>query len=730
MDPRRVTLLIKRLYTCICLLAILAGCNSGLENDGSTTTVLDSGLSVQLPRAVSTRIDADLVNLVVTRNGQPVTTTREGSTWTAALVVEPNQSFELNIRFVDNNGVLLATLTRSIGPVTQNITVSLGDTDFSYPNDDGDSATNIEEIEAGTDPNDPTDFPINDGSVRVSLELAQVKTFVLRWRDVDTADSYRVLENPDGASGFSQVGENILPGVQRFEHYVPLFERTNAQYIVEACSGSVCVASNTVSVAGGLESAVGYLKASNTDPEDTFGREIAMSADGNTLAVSALHESSASAGINGPQADNSLTSAGAVYVFQRADNLWQQQAYIKPASPDRADRFGNSISISADGQTLAVGVPRDDSAAIGINGDATDNSKDNAGAVYVFVRSGQFWTQQAYIKPNITDEDDDFGASHALSGDGNTLLVSARGDDSASSGVGGNNADNSLEDSGAVYVFTRSGSTWTQQSFIKASNPDAGDIFGWGTQLSSDGNIAVISSFEEDSAATGVNGDQSDNTALQSGAVYVFSRNGTSWIQDAYLKASNTETEDFFGRTMQLSNDGLTLAVGAHVEDSGATGVSGNQSDNSTSGSGAVYVFTRNGSAWSQQAYLKAINTGPDDLFGDDLSINGDGSRLAVVSRREDSASSGINGDPFNNNATDSGAVFVFDRNTGGAWAQTAYVKSSNNEATDFFGVSVALSEDGKTLAVGAFEEDGGGTGIGADQSDNTASNAGAVYLY
>ena len=125
------------------------------------------------------------------------------------------------------------------------------------------------------------------------------------------------------------------------------------------------------------------------------------------------------------------------------------------------------------------------------------------------------------------------------------------------------------------------------------------------------GDTVVVGALWEDSSATGVNGNQSDNSAADAGAAYVFVRSGTTWSQQAYLKASNTGAGDYFGCSVAVSGD--TVVVGAYGEDSSATGVNGNQSDNSATDAGAAYVFVRSGTTWSQQAYLKASNTGADD---------------------------------------------------------------------------------------------------------------------
>src|SRR5213592_1917338 len=179
---------------------------------------------------------------------------------------------------------------------------------------------------------------------------------------------------------------------------------------------------------------VAYIKASNTKMDDHFGNggtleghSVAISGDGNTLAVGAPYESSGAKGINGNQNDNSLYSAGAVYVFTGRNNAWTQQAYIKASNPGQSDKFGFVVSLSQDGNTLAVSAVFEPSAAKGINGDQSDNSIPQAGAVYVFARTGTIWSQQAYIKASNTGEagagdqlgdGDQFGFSIGLSADG------------------------------------------------------------------------------------------------------------------------------------------------------------------------------------------------------------------------------------------------------------------------------------------------------------------------
>jgi hypothetical protein len=138
-----------------------------------------------------------------------------------------------------------------------------------------------------------------------------------------------------------------------------------------------------------------YVKASNTGEGDSFGSRVALSGDGSTLAVGAPSEASAAIDIGDNQADNSALDAGAVYVFTRSGTTWNQQAYIKASNTGQGDGFGSSVALSADGSTLAVGAALEDSAATGIGGTQADDSAVNAGAVYVFARSGAWWSQQA-----------------------------------------------------------------------------------------------------------------------------------------------------------------------------------------------------------------------------------------------------------------------------------------------------------------------------------------------
>ncbi|MCK6483155.1 MAG: thrombospondin type 3 repeat-containing protein [Phycisphaerae bacterium] len=459
-----------------------------------------------------------------------------------------------------------------------------------------------------------------------------------------------------------------------------------------------------------------YLKASNTGVGDQFGYSVAVSGD--TVVVGAPGEDSSATGVNGNQADNSASDSGAAYVFVRSGGVWSQQAYLKASNTQAGDAFGISVAVSGD--TIVVGAYLEDSNATGVNGNQADNSANNSGAAYVFVRSGGVWSQQAYLKASNTDANDQFGLSARVNGD--TVVVGAWFEASSSTGVDGNQADNSANSSGAAYVFVRSGTIWSQQAYLKASNTGADDRFGFAVAAS--GDTVVVGAWLEDSGATGVNGNQADNSASNSGAAYVFVRDAMGdWSQQAYLKASNTGASDTFGWSVAVNGD--TVVVGAFQEDSSATGVNGNQADNSANNSGAAYVFVRSSGVWSQQAYLKASNTGTNDQFGYSVAVSGD--TVVVGAIDEDSNATGIDGNQADNSASGSGAAYVFVRG-GGVWSQQAYLKASNTGVSDLFGVSVAVSGD--TVVVGAHREDSNATGVNGNESDNSATDSGAIYVF
>lgn len=550
----------------------------------------------------------------------------------------------------------------------------------------------------------PTSIPVIPASVALEFEI---KTFRFSWCDVPDATHYRLLENPDGSSGFSQVGGDIAQGTQVYKHIVPLFKRFDAAYILQSCNAFGCVDGSRLSVTGGLTEAIGYFKASNSALGAEFGYSVSLSDDGSTLAVGARYESGGS---------------GAVHVFRRTGGSWTETALLEASNADDGDAFGYSVSLSDDGNALAVGARWEDSGSAGINS-TPDELLSQSGAAYVYRYNGIAWFEQAYLKAGNPGMNDEFGWAVSLSGDGNTLAVGAV-EDSGTTGIN-TTPDEAAADSGAVYIYRYNTGVWSQEAFIKSSNSEAGDVFGASVSLSQDGNILLVGAYGEDSDSNGVN-TVANELAPVSGAAYVFDRSGATWTESAYIKASNSGVGDVFGTRVELSGDGKTMVIGAYLEDSGSSGMN-SIPDDLNSDSGAAYVFFNNGATWAEQAYIKSANPDVEDYFGVSVSLSNDGNVLLIGAHGEDGGTGGIGAVP-DELAPNAGAAYVFIRN-GATWSELTSLKATDPTSGDQFGLSLDVSGDGNTLAVGAYLEDSSTSGIGTDP-DELAAQSGAVYVY
>jgi hypothetical protein len=366
-----------------------------------------------------------------------------------------------------------------------------------------------------------------------------------------------------------------------------------------------------------------------------------------------------------------------------AANPWTQQAKLSAAGGAASDVFAFSASLSADGNVAIVGAK---------------GRNTGQGAAYIFTRSGSTWVQRAELTDSGGVAHDDFGNSVALSADGGTALVGARGKNTGQ---------------GAAFVFTGSGSSWTRQEELTASDGAAKDDFGISVALSADGNTALVGAEGKNSAyvftrsgsvwsqqggaltpSDGAAGDHfgfavalgaDGGTALVGaigkntgqGKAYVFTRSASAWGQQGELTAGDGSAGDGFGVSVGLGANGGTALIGASGKNSGQ---------------GAAYVFTRSGSTWTQQGGALTAHDGvaPDD-FGWAVALSADG----------DTALIGADG-----KSSSRGAAYIFTR-TGADWTEQAEVSDVFGADGDYFGYSVALSADGATAVCGAIGTNG-----------------------
>lgn len=338
-------------------------------------------------------------------------------------------------------------------------------------------------------------------------------------------------------------------------------------------------------------------------------------------------------------------------VLIRADlPVATEQARLRPPDVVFGDNFGTAVSLRVD--TIAVGCRYDAAVA-----------KHDEGSVYVFVRDGVTWPQQAKLYSSDPIRGDLFGTSVAL-GDG-FLAIGAPGRD----GPGGINQ-------GAVYIFEGEGATWQEAALLLAADPSPYD--GFGTSVAVSGETLLIGAPSDDGPG-----------GPDQGAVYVFVRTNSMWSQQSKLVASDAAAQDDFGRAIAMG-DGIAVIGAPRVD-----GPSG-------SNQGAAYVFTRNNAVWSQTAKLAAADPGAGDQFGTAVAI--DGGRIVIGAPLDDVAGA------FNR-----GSAYLFER-TGSGWIQREKFTASDGAAADNFGSAVAIN--GAALVVGAPGRDRG-----------TVSNAGAAYV-
>jgi len=267
---------------------------------------------------------------------------------------------------------------------------------------------------------------------------------------------------------------------------------------------------------------------------------------------------------------------------------------------------------------------------------------------------------------------------------------------------------------GVVRILERVGGQWLVVQEINSPAPDAADAFGQSVSLS--GDLLAVGVPGEDSSATLVNGDATNNDSLDSGAVYLFTRDEGEWPVAAYLKAEVVDGGDRFGSSVALGS--TLLVIGAPGEASSATVVQGNAFDNSLAQAGAAYLFGRTNLGFEQISYLKAFNTRAGDRFGSAVAL--DRTTVVIGAPGQDGVTSSLS-------SIDSGAVYVFGT-VRRDFQQTGFLTASNAENNDRFGYALAIEDN--LLVISAPAEDGSNSQSSVAQPDNGANDAGAVYLF
>ena len=350
------------------------------------------------------------------------------------------------------------------------------------------------------------------------------------------------------------------------------------------------------------------LTASDGADGDEFGISVAV--DGDTVVVGAR---------------GNVSKTGAIYVFTKpSDGDWTStitETKLTATGGAADDLFGASVALYG-ASTIVVGAPGDQNSVAGTNV--------STGSAYVFARdSNGEWSQNAKLTASNAGADDLFGNSVAV--DDDTIAVGAYGKD-----------DNSLTDSGLVYVFVKSGgaawATTTETVQLRASDRAANDNFG--RSVAVDGNTIVV----------GASGDRNtvDGAEASTGSAYVFTKPNTGWTnsagtETAKLTASDGADSDQFGRSVAV--DGDTILVGAH------------QNDDDGTDSGSIYVFIKPTNGWTDTTgtvKLTASNAATGDRFGIALALDGD---TALVAAPRNDAND--DDDDTGNDVSDAGSAYV-----------------------------------------------------------------------
>ena len=400
----------------------------------------------------------------------------------------------------------------------------------------------------------------------------------------------------------------------------------------------------------------GEVKHVSPNPIDYayFGHSVSMSSDGTKFIVGAVDEDF-----------SGHTNRGAAYIFTYSGGSWDAGERIINANGFADDRFGHSVAMSSDGTKVIVGE---------FDG-RLNGSRIGAAHIFTYDASNTTWGAGVQINAQSGATNDHFGQSVAMSSDGTKVIVGAHNEDTGSS------------DSGAAFIYTydSSSSTWGSEVRVKASDAESNDYFGTSVAMDSAGTTVIVGAPDEDTGYA------------TSGAAYIYTYNGSTWSQQQKIQATSTTAigDKRFGHSVDVSGDGKKFIVGAYWEDT------------SGSDAGSAYIYTYDDSSWGNLSSSEVHLANPDatpasDQFGWSVAMSTDGTKVIVGAKYEDTGGG------------DAGSAYIYTYDDS-SWGTGVKLLASDKAASDYFGYSVAMNSDGSRVIIGANQ-------VGAER--------GAAYFY
>lgn len=474
----------------------------------------------------------------------------------------------------------------------------------------------------------------------LSVKHYNEKTFIFEWQKVENVQGYTLCLKDD-------VQENNCGEIAKVSKDITTYSYTPDSLIMANNTFFIANSDDKAALSGELDlsdtdiaDASVYLKSDKMGARDYFGSTMALSGDSKTLVVGAPYE--------GTVADDS----GAVDVFTLADNVWSSSVHLKASNAAPLHHFGRSLSLNKNGTVLAAGV-----SARSFNMPPEPGKNRFSGAVYILTRAvnGDTWAEKM-ITANNNNTYDNFGRSVSLNAEGTVLAAGGSG---------------SSRDMGTVYVF-RKADDWSTYSKVEGSNVRESSDFGDALSLSQDGNVLVVGAPGEYEKA---------------GEVYIFNYENDVWSEKTVLQSPVAKLGDYFGKKVSLSGDGKVLAISASNsvyaftykdhnwkisgelnvgsddnfgssislnEDGSILSIGADGYDGTNINSGAVYIFAKDDAEdeWVRKQKLTAKNSGKNNYFGSSVSLNDEGTRLAVGAPYENGKDNGLE--------NSSGAVYFY----------------------------------------------------------------------